>query len=370
MTNNNVKVLHIITDSNIGGAGHHLLALLKDRKNVKVALPIGALLIPSLEKLAIPYIELPHLAEKSFSLKALKVLLNEMKNFKPDIVHTHAALSGRVAARLYRNCKIVHTRHSVFEPKTWQTRFPMRQLLGFLNNSLSDAIITVSPAARDNLLVLGVKEKKMHVIFNGMPKIQSFPDEKIITLKEKYNIPYSNFIVVQIARLTEVKGHEDVLNAFKNTEDVTVLMAGDGDLRPLLEKRIETENIQNIKLLGFINEVEEILNIANVQISASFGTEATSLALIQGMSLGLPSVVTNFGGNPYVIKHMENGLVVPTQTPSALREAVQKIQNDKNLQALMEISAIENYESTFTVEKMVESTENLYKLILGKERNL
>jgi len=205
-----IRVLHIITDSNIGGAGHHLLALLKNRENVKVVLPTGALLIPSLKKLEIPYVELPYLAEKSFSRKAVSVLLKEMKNFKPEIVHTHAALAGRVAARLYRHCKIVHTRHSVFEPKSWQTRFPMRQLFGALNQTLSDAIIAVSPAARDNLLALGVNEKKIHVIFNGMPKIDSFTDDIIVKLKEKYNVPPNDFVVVQIARLTEVKGHEYV----------------------------------------------------------------------------------------------------------------------------------------------------------------
>ena len=357
------RALHIITDSNIGGAGHHLLALLKNRENAKVVLPIGALLIPSLKKLAIPYVELPHLAEKSFSWKAIRVLLKEMRNFKPEIVHTHAALSGRVAARLYRRCKVVHTRHSVFEPKVWQTRFPMRQLFGALNNALSDAIIAVSPAARDNLLALGVRNRKIHVIFNGMPKVESFPDDVIIKLKKKYNVPPNDFVVVQIARLTEVKGHKDVLDALKNAEDITVLMAGEGELRPLLERRIETENIQNIKLLGFIDEVEEILNIADVQISASFGTEATSLALIQGMSIGLPSVVTDFGGNPYVVEHMENGLVVPTLTPSAIYAAVEKIQSDDDLRASMKVFAMKNYESAFTMEKMVTNTENLYNSI-------
>ena len=357
------SVLHIITDSNIGGAGHHLLALLKNRENVKVALPTGALLLPSLKKLAIPYVELPHLAEKSFSWRAVRVLLNEMKHFKPEIVHTHAALAGRVAARLYRRCKVVHTRHSVFEPKVWQTRFPMRQLFGALNNALSDAIIAVSPAAKDNLLALGVNAKKIHVIFNGMPKIVISPDDAIAKLKEKYNIPPNDFVVVQIARLAEVKGHEYVLEAFKNVKGITVLMAGEGELRPLLEKRIETENIQNIKLLGFISEVEEILNIADVQISASFGTEATSLALIQGMSIGLPSVVTDFGGNPYVIKHKQNGLVVPTRDSPVMREAVEKIQNDDEMYSIMKRTALEHYESTFTVEKMITNTENLYESI-------
>jgi len=369
-----IRVMHILTDSNIGGAGHHLLALLSrenglDRNifQVQVVLPENARLIPLLESQGVHCIEVPYLAERSFSAHAIRIFCHIMHDFKPHIVHTHASLSGRIAARIYNKCRIVHTRHSVFEPRPMQTQFPIRQILGALNNHLSDAIIAVSPAAKDNLLALGVNSEKMHVIFNGMPQAKAYTVAERVALREKYNIPQDAFVLAQMARLTEVKGQNDVLTAAHELPaHVMVLIAGDGELRPHLEARIKNENIHNVRLLGFIEAVEEILAIMDVQLSASFGTEATSLALIQGMSVGKPAIVTDYGGNPYVIKDGENGIVVPTRHPSALADAVKRLCSDPDMYLRLAKGSCACYASHFTLEEMVKKTESLYNDMSGE----
>ena len=363
-----IRIMHILTDSNLGGAGHQLLALVEKRNSanpgrfdISVVLPTGARLKPALENKGIACIELPYLAESSFSFRAIWTLLKTMKKYEPDIVHTHAALSGRIAARFYGKCKIVHTRHSVFEPPLWQTKFPIRNILGCLNNRLSDVIIAVSPAAKDNLLTLGTSAKKIRVIFNGAPPAKTFLQEEIAALREKYGILKDIFVLAQIARLTEVKGQDYVLDAAKGLKNAIILMAGDGDSRNHLERRIKKEGINNVRLLGWIDAVEEITAIMDIQISASFGTEATSMALIQGMGVGKPAVVTDYGGNPYVIADGENGLVVPIHNAQALKDAIIKLQNDPVLYAKMSINARKIYAAQFTVEDMVSKTEKLYE---------
>ena len=366
-----IKVLHILTDSNIGGAGHTLLALF-DRENgidrnefdITVAVPINAKIKPDLDNLGINCIELPHLAERSFSSKAIKVLLAEMKKLKPQIVHTHASLSGRIAARRYGKCKIVHTRHSVFDVPGWKKKFPVKQLHGVANNCLSDAIIAVSPAAESNLRDLGTRKKKIHVIYNGTAPMREFSPTEIAAFREKYGIPDNAFVLAQIARLTKVKGHDYVLDAIKNLPNVYVLMAGAGELRPHLEARIKNEGITNAKLLGFVTETEEIFAVMDVQLSASYGTEATSLALLQGMSIGKPAIVTNFGGNPYVITHNENGLLIPTCNSHALELAISLLMNDPELQKNISEKARKIYAERFTVDEMVQKTQRLYKDLL------
>jgi len=353
-----IRVLHVLSDSNIGGAGHQMLALLSGGREgfeVKVALPEGALLIPALEAAGVKCVELPHLAEKSFSFGAVRALRRHMEVFRPDIVHTHAAMSGRLAARLYGRCKIVHTRHSVFEPGFKQ------RLLGRLTGWLSDAVIAVSPAAKDNLLALGTNPGKIHVIFNGMPKPREFSLEERAALREKYGILQDVFVLAQVARLTEVKGQGDMLTASHDfDENILLVMAGEGELRGQLEARIEAENIRNVRLLGFVKEVEEILAIMDVQVSASFGTEATSLALVQGMSIGKPAIVTDYGGNPYVITTGENGVVVPTRDPAAMAAAVNRLRGDDGMYARLSEGAAADYMARFTVEEMVDRTFGLY----------
>ncbi|MCL2286854.1 MAG: glycosyltransferase [Firmicutes bacterium] len=364
---NKIKILHVLTDSNVGGAGHQLLALLDKHTGVNrqkfepiIALPQNAKLTPIFQSHDITCIELPHLAESSFSLKAVGVLLKEIKKLQPHIIHTHASLSGRLAARRYKKCKIVYTRHSVFEPATWQKIFPMRNIFGWINNYFSDAIIAVSPAAKDNLLALGTSAKNIHVIFNGTAPAKEYSDEEREQLRAKFSIPQDAFILAQIARLTEVKGQDDVLDAAKNLPDAFVLIAGDGERRTHLEARIKNEGITNVRLLGFVTEVDELLAVMDVQLSASFGTEATSMALIQGMSVGKPAIVTDYGGNPYVISNGENGIIIPIRNPSALTEAVNKLQTDHAFYAAISAKARQIYTKRFTVQEMVTKTEQLY----------
>ena len=363
------RLLHVLTDSNIGGAGHQLLALLDaldaNAYEIVVALPQGARLLPALMSRGVTCLEIAGLAERSFSWQAVKALRRYMRQFAPHIVHTHAALSGRVAARLYgrRRCKVVHTRHSVFDER--KRPFPLGTGMAMLNNWLSDAVIAVSPAARDELLTLGINERKIAVIFNGIAPVQEADAAQRQQLRAQYDLPQDAYVAVQVARLTAVKGQDYVLDAAKMLPEVIFLLAGDGDLRAHLAERIANEGIHNVRLLGFVDAVHELVNIADVQLSASYGTEATSLALLQGMSVGKPTVATAYGGNPYVIQNGENGLLVPTHNPQAMAEAIDKIRSDSSLCRRLSDGARNRFQQDFTAQTMAEKAAQLYQRLLN-----
>ena len=359
------KILHIITDSNIGGAGHQILALIgamdTSAFHNEVILPINALLSPLLAKRGIDFTEVMHIDGRSFSLTGIKMLHKMIKVRAPDIVHTHGSLSGRIAARMYRRCKIVHTRHSVFDLPAWRRCFPVRRLSGFINNIFSDLIIAVSPAAWDNLLQMGTAERKIRLVYNGVPVVQA----SVAGLREKYGISSDAFVLANIARLAEVKGHDDVLDAAKALpQNILVLVAGDGPRRAHLQERINSEGISGVRLLGFIDAVEEVIALSDMLLNASFGTEATSMALIQGMSAGRPAVATDFGGNPYVILDGVNGLITPIRNPKALADAIIKLYSDPELYKRLSKRARQVYEERFTDKKMASETEAVYGELL------
>jgi glycosyltransferase involved in cell wall biosynthesis len=354
------RVLHIITDTNIGGAGHQLLALYdavdKNSFALETALPRGSALTPLLAKRGAVFYEMPHMNDRSFSLPAVGALYGLMKRVKPHIVHTHAALSGRLAAAL-RGCTLVHTRHSVFPPRK---RFYSRWV-----NGLSDAVIAVSPAARDNLLAEGAEDNKITVIYNGLPPPAGISGEEKEALRRRYGVPNGAFVLAQIARLTRVKGQDDVLDAAKTLEGVYVLLAGDGENRKHLEGRIEREGITNVRLLGFVQDGESPAHIMDAQVNASHGTEATSLSLLTGMGLGKPAVVSNYGGNPYVIEHEYNGLVYPCRNVEALADGIRRLQTDKDLYSRLCQGAAQRFAQRFTAGEMAARTEALYRAVLA-----
>ena len=362
-----MKILHIITDTNIGGAGTHLLTLLDaiDRKifTLDAVLPKGSKLITELANRDVNYITADNIAEKSFSHSGCHELVSLIKDIRPDIVHTHASFSGRIAARL---CKrpIIYTRHSVFEPPPKTTRFPLKNIMGLTNRIFSDKIIAVSPAAKENLIRQGTPRELIKVIFNGVPPTKQYSAAEKTALRHKYNISEESFVISHIARLDDIKGHDYTLDAAKmwqNDLSIICVIAGSGPMETHLRKRIKNEAIKNVIMPGFVQPIGDLLNITDLQINASYGSEATSYALLEGMSLGIPMVVSDFGGNPFVVTNMKNGLLFPQKDGKALGEAVLKIKNDRGLYHQLSQEASEEYNKRFRADIMAREIEKLYR---------
>ncbi|MCL2398695.1 MAG: glycosyltransferase family 4 protein [Defluviitaleaceae bacterium] len=356
-----MKILHILTDTNIGGAGRYLLALLEsyDRDNfqMEVVLPIGSQLAPAITALDVPVLEAQYISDRSLSAKGIGSLNHIIKERKPDLVNTHASFSGRIAAKL-QGIPVIYTRHyCVPKDKSGKGK------ASFINNIFSSGVIATSPEVEAGLIATGTKPEHITTIYNGVPPVKSISDEEKLTLRTHYGIAPDTFVISQIARLDPVKGHDHTLDVAKllaNDPNILILLAGDGPLKDHLSRRIKEESITNVLMIGFVSEVEKIINITDLQINASY-TETTSLALLEGMSLGIPAVVTNGGGNPYVISDGEQGLVVPCGDAEALAKAVLKIRGDPELYQQMSNKSLETYNKNFRADNMARQIEALYK---------
>lgn len=371
-----IKVLEVSSDSNIGGAGKCIITFLKyfDRSefDVSAVVPRGSLLLPEIKELGITAYELDNLAEKSLDMGAVGLLRKLFLKLKPDIVHTHGCMSARIAARLC-GIKTVYTRHSVFEPSKRLSKGVGKLINGAVNNLTADRIIAVAEAARDNLTATGVSDKKIDVILNGVEPLKALSNRNEI--RESMGIAPDEKAVAIIARLTEVKGHryfvETAKLLLKEGVKAKFLIAGAGDTEEEVRRQIESEGLcEYVKLLGFLADVEPLMNAMDIQANCSFGTEATSLSLLQGMSLGKPAVVTDFGGNPGVIRDGENGFLVPVKDPKAMADRLKLLMTDSALYEKMSASSLEIYKSTFTAEVNARNIENIYRRIYNNESKI
>ena len=84
------------------------------------------------------------------------------------------------------------------------------------------------------------------------------------------------------------------------------------------------------------------------------------------MSIGIPAVVSDFGGNPGVIKNGENGFIVPKQNSRKLYLKLKELLTDEKLYKKLSGGAEEIFGKTFTARAMTEQTENLYKELVRK----
>ena len=365
------KIIEVSTDTNIGGAGKCLIALLENfdysKFAVKVILPPDSLLKSHIELLGVTVIEVPGIAEKSLDIKSINSLYRIFKAEKPDLVHTHASMSARIAAR-HAGAKVVYTRHSVFPPSRILTSFPGRQINGIFNNYYADGIIAVAEAAKDNLTDTGVDESKIRVILNGVAGLRAVDEPEKQRIRERFAIPEEYKVISIVARLEDIKGHDYFIEAanmlLRDGVKAKFMIAGTGSYEGQLKAKVKQLGLdEDVIFTGFISDVDKLMNITDIQVNASYGTEATSLALLEGMSIGVPAVVSDFGGNPGVIKNGENGFVVSKQNSAALRTAIKRLLDDETLYASMSARSCEIFKDVFTASAMTRNTENLYSEI-------
>lgn len=372
-----IKVVEVSSDSNIGGAGKCILTFLRtyDRSkfDVSVIIPVGSKLKPEIKALGTRVYELEDLAEKSLDLKAVSKLKRLFKQIRPDIVHTHASMSARLAAKQC-GIKTVYTRHSVFPPPAKISKGVGKLVNGFINNHTADRIIAVAEAAKDNLTATGVDEKKIDVVLNGVDALKPFDPETLGKTKEKYGIRPGQKTAAIVARLNEVKGHKYFVEAAeiikKRGLDMKFLIAGTGETEDEIRGLIKEKGLEDtVVMLGFLNDVEPLMNVMDIQVNCSFGTEATSLSLLEGMSLGKPAVVTDFGGNSGVIKDGVNGYLVPTRDPKALADRIEKLASDDELYSQISKNCLEIYAKTFTSEANARKIEEIYNQLYKSIKN-
>jgi glycosyltransferase involved in cell wall biosynthesis len=343
-----------------------LLAFLQNCDRTKldmvVVVPQGALLIEALKEMHVRVLTVEGLAEKSFSISIVRSLKKLIIEEKPDIVHTHASMSARIAARA-AGCKIVYTRHSVFPNSPAKIRFPLKQIFGAVNNYFADEVIAVSPAAKDIIVEAGQKSGKVKVIYNGVDALSKSDKPERTTTREAHGLGEEDFVCGIFARLTPVKGHEYVLKAaelLKDNADIKFVIAGTGESEDELKKRAAENGLDNVVFTGFISDVETLMGAIDLQLNASYGTEATSLALLEGMSMGIPAVASSFGGNPYVIAHGENGIIFPEKDAEALAEAIRTLYTDSGLYKEMSENSVRIFNEKFTSAEMTKHIEALY----------
>lgn len=363
-----IRVLNIISDSNIGGAGRVLLNYLqyadKAQFETLIAVPRGSLLKPPLEALGAQVYEVDGIADRSYHRDDVKALERLIRDVQPDIVHTHGALSGRIAARRCGKT-VIYTRHSAF-PVPKKLKYPPgRWVNQWLNARYADHIIAVSPAAAENLTDAGVSPKKITTMMNGVAPLTRKTDDELAALRRAWNVPEGVFTMGILARIEPYKGHLHIVEAaeqlLREGRDFVLLVAGTGTYEDELRAEVTRRGLDDkVRFLGFLTDVSGFLSLLDVQLNASYGTETSCLSVLEGMSIGLPAVVSSYGGNPYLVDDGEDGLIFPNRDSAGLAAAIARLMDEPDTLACMSRRAVEIFHERFTGEIFARNIERVY----------
>ena len=372
-----IRVLNVISDTNIGGAGRVLLNYMSraDRANfdVSVALPRGSLLKQPLEALNTTVYEVDGLTDRSYHKDDVKELERLIDRVQPDIVHTHGALSGRIAGRR-RGKVVIYTRHSAFPVPAKLKYPPGRWVNKFLNEYYSDHIIAVSPAAAENLTDAGISKKHITVMMNGVTPVERKSGEEVAALRTQWGVQEGEFVLGILARIEPYKGHLHILEAIRQLTDegrsLRLLVAGIGTYERELRQQAQAMGIADrVTFMGFQSDVSGVLSMLDLQLNASYGTETSSLSILEGLSMGLPAVVSTYGGNPWLIDDEQDGLLFENRNSAHLAQCIARLMDQPDTLSQMRRRAVEIFQQRFTAEIFAQNIENVYYKVMEENRH-
>lgn len=366
-----IKVLNIISDTNIGGAGRVLLnyAKYRDREkfDMSVILPSGNMLTQPLRQLSAEVYEIDAMADRSFDREAVGMLKELIRKIDPDIVHTHGSLSGRIAARACGK-KIVYTRHCAFPVKGYMKHGPGRWANQLLNRRYADRIIAVGQATKENLVESGISEKYIDMMMNGSEQIRLPEKEERRELRASYGFDDSDFVVGIMARIEVYKGHGDILEALhfllEEGRKVKLIIAGTGSYEEELRRETERFPEGTVVFAGFISDISKILSVMDVQVNASYESETSSLSIIEGMKRRRAVCRQRLRRKSSSHRRRHKRLVFPARDCGALAGCIRTLMDDSEKYHRMQKASCQIYEEKFTGGKFAANVEKVYEKMM------
>lgn len=270
-------------------------------------------------------------------------------------------LTGRPAA--------VTTYHVEQWKPLWLWRLIHQATLG-----LADAIITDSQAIAEVVRRFMIKrDPRIYVIPNGVAPLHS--NRSADEMRAVFGLPIDRRIKVvgQVSRLVPFKGHMVLLDAARmviercpDTEFLFVGFTPDAQYADrLLERARELGIADHIHMASYPDNIADVWQVINVHAHASL-VDSLPNAIIEGMSLGKPAVVTAVGGIPSVVVDGRTGFVVPANDPAAFGAALLRLLENPELAKSMGDAARGRYETQYTPEIMARKLEDVFVDLAAK----
>lgn len=364
-----MKVLHVSSDYTLGGASRYLLTLLSQPAfqdiDVVLACPEGGPLAEKAARRGIPLFLFDR-GDRSFDPRLILSLARLIRSSRFDIIHSHASLSARIAAKLAGNRRIVSTRHTIgMSPPPAGLKL---QVTGAAQRLLASRFIAISGAVRERLLEEGVPASRIDTIHNGVD-VETIEEAAAQSTGRVSDAPDTR-VVGTLGRLSPEKGHENLVRCFPRVlecvPEATLVVAGHGPERARLEVVARRAGISSkVAFTGYQENAPLCLKAFDVFVMPSL-SEGLGLALLEAMALGRPVVATAAGGIPEIVTSEVNGLLVPPDDTEGLASAIVRLLSDPALAARLGQAGRNTVVERFSARSMAEKTVAVYRRLLDE----
>jgi len=304
-----------------------------------------------------------------FDRKLVRNIRKLLSDEQIDIIHCHQYTPWIYgwAAALGTRTRVIFTEHGRFHPDCYRYK---AALLNPLIAMTTDSVVAISDATRHALSRYEfIPPARIRVIYNGIAGLKRDP-AAANSIRSEIGIPREDFVMGTVARLDPVKNQVMMLEGFakvvREHPKSWLLMVGDGPDRAMLEQKTQDLGIASRTVFtGFKPEPANYLAAMDLFLLTSH-TEGTSMTLLEAMSLGIPTIATDVGGNPEIVDAGNTGVLVPTNDAGTLAREIGQLMGNRALFQHMQLASKARFDSRFSVAPMIESYQALYQHALKR----
>ena len=287
---------------------------------------------------------------------------------KVDVIHAHNQEDALVPAAAARLAGVPASFLTWHFPFPFRSRAKGRLILALLHKRL----IAISSSVQDMHIENGVTPGRMEVIHHGTD-VEAFRTltADVPALRAALGLAPEDLAVGIVGRVAPEKGHYVLFEALRLLADrhprLRAVVVGDGPDMPALRRDLAAMGVaKRVVLTGFRDDVNNVIAALDIVAVPSTWPEPCSAAVQQGMALSKPVVGSRTGGTPEMILEGETGLLVPPSDAAALADALGRLAASPDLRQGMGEAGRARVEAHFSLRRMTDAVEALYRRELGE----
>ena len=318
----------------------------------------------------------PNIKSDRAAYKKLKEIIRE---FKPDIVHTHASKAGALGRKAASACKvpvIVHTFHGhVFHSYFGNLKTKLFKAIERNLARKSTGIVAISAIQKNELAHIHriCPEEKVKVIqlgFDLLPFHEKRKTERE-NVREKYGLGETDIAIGIVGRLAAIKDHPFFLDVMERvlsetSKSIKVFIVGDGPDRELIEGRVKELNERFDNAIVMTSWIKDIgtFNAGMDIICLTSKNEGTPVSLIEAQAANIPVVTTDVGGVRDIIDVDKTGFVVPKGDLDLYTEKLLNLCEDEKTREKMSQNGRNFVHEKFHYTTLVKNMDRYYRELL------
>jgi glycosyltransferase involved in cell wall biosynthesis len=280
------------------------------------------------------------------------------------IWHAHDYKSNAVGLLVRR----FHRMHLVTTAHGW-VRFTSRTPLYYWIDRFClpryEQVICVSEDLFQRCDEYRVPRDRLHQIDNAIVLDDYSTCPPSLQDKARFGFDSQRVLLGAVGRLSEEKGFHHLISAVSRLtaqgHPLGLIIAGDGHLRDVLQRQINDLDLQNhVRLAGFLPDPRELYRAIDLFVLSSL-REGLPNVVLEAMACGRAVVTTNCNGIPRLVHHDQNGLIVPTDDESALRQAIESCLVDDQLRERLARAGRKTIEDRFCFDHRMLKVTGVYR---------